>query len=248
MKEVFILIEKRKQEFSQLPLFEYLQDKSIDPRQKLAFAPCLSPLVMGFAELCKYVFREEPTNNTIQALINKHTYEEQKHWEWLIEDIQKLGLDKSLTFTDALSFMWGEETQKTRQVCPKIERYIFKSDPLPRLVAMEVAEAAANVFFSFTSPVIAELKLITKKQYRYFGGHHVEMENQHNLTTHDVVHFFEEIQLIDETRQELIELVDILFEAFTESMEELLVYAQKHKVERSLELEYITDRGFLVVQ
>ena len=234
MKEVFALIEKRKQEFAQLPLFEFLQDRSIDPRQRLAFAPCLSPLVMGFAELCKYVFREESTDNPIQLLINQHTYEEQKHWEWLLEDIQKLGLDESLSFTDALRFMWGEETQKTRQVCPQIERYIFKSEPLPRLVAMEVAEAAANVFFSITSTVITELQPITKKQYRYFGGHHVDMENKHNLTTHDVVHFFEDIQLTDETRQELLELVDILFEPFTESMQELLVYAQKHKTEQVL--------------
>ncbi|MBE9005368.1 hypothetical protein IQ259_10000 [Fortiea sp. LEGE XX443] len=234
MKEVFALIEQRKQEFAQLPLFEFLQDKSIDPRQRLVFAPCLSPLVMGFAELCTYVFREEPTNNTIQALINQHTYEEQNHWQWLLEDIHKLGLDESLSFTDALRFLWGEETQKTRQVCPQIERYIFKSQPLQRLVAMEVAEAAANVFFSMTAPVITELQPITKKQYRYFGGHHVEMENNHNLTTDDVVPFFEQIQLTDETRQELLELVNIWFTAFTESMDELLAYAQKHKIEQPL--------------
>jgi hypothetical protein len=234
MKEVFALIEKRKQEFAQLPLFEFVQDKSIDPRQRLVFAPCLSPLVMGFGELCTYVFREEETDNTIQALINQHTYEEQNHWQWLLEDIQKLGLDKSLSFTDALRFLWGEETQKTRQVCPRIERYIFKSEPLKRLVAIEVAEAAANVFFSVTEQVIKEIQPITKKQYRYFGGHHVDMENNHNLTTHDVVHFFEDIQLTDKTRQELLEIVDILFAAFTESMNELLAYAQRHKIEQPL--------------
>lgn len=232
MKEVFALIEKRKQEFALLPLFEFLQDKSIDPRQRLAFAPCVAPLVMGFAELCKYVFREEPTNSTIQALINQHTYEEENHWQWLLEDIQKLGLDDSLNFTDALKFYWGEETQKTRQVCPQIERYIFKSQPLHRLVAMEVAEAAANIFFSLTAPVVTELQPLTKKQYRYFGGHHVNMENTHNLTKDDVVDSFEKIELTDETRQELLELVDILFEAFAESMDELLAYAQRHKIEQ----------------
>jgi hypothetical protein len=234
MKEVFALIKKRKQEFAQLPLFEFLQDKSIDPRQRLAFAPCLSPLVMGFGEICKSVFREEPTNNTIQAFINQHTYEEHTHWQWLLEDIQKLGLNDSLSFTDALKFFWGEETKKTRQVCPRMERYTFKSDPLARLIAVEVSEVTANVFFSLTEKVVQELQEITKKQYRYFGGNHVEAENNHNLNKHDVVHFLEEIQLTEEKRQELFELVDNFFEAYTESMDELLAYAKRHQIERSL--------------
>ena len=36
MKEVLELIEKRKQEFAQLSLFKFMQDKSIDPIQRLA--------------------------------------------------------------------------------------------------------------------------------------------------------------------------------------------------------------------
>jgi hypothetical protein len=234
MKEVLALIATKKQTFAQLPLFEFLQDRSIDPKQRLAFAPCLSPLVMGFGELCKTVFREEPTNDKLQALINQHTYEEECHWQWLLEDIQKLGLDKSQSFTDALRFLWGEETKKTRQVCSRMERYIYKSDPLRRLVVMEVAEAAANVFFSVTEQVVQELKGISKKNYRYFGGHHVDMENNHNLTTHDVVDYFEKIQLTEEQHQEFSELVDELFEAFTESMDELLAYAKRHPVEQVL--------------
>jgi hypothetical protein len=235
MKEVLDLIQYKKEEFAQLPLFEYLQDKSISPKQRLAFAPCVSPLVMGFGELCRSVFREEGTNDKLQELINLHTYEEDCHWQWLLEDIQKLGFDKSLTFTDSLRFIWGEETKKTRHVCPRIERYAFQSNPLQRLVAMEVAEAAANVFFSSTEQVIQELKVITKKQYRYFGGHHIDKENQHTIKTDDVVHSFEKIQLTEAQRQHFFNMVDDLFEAFTESMDELLMYAKRHNVELVLE-------------
>lgn len=235
MKTVLDYIEQRKNNFAILSLFSFLEDSSIDPKQRLAFAPCLSPLVMGFAELCKSVLREEPTHHPIQALINQHTYEEQNHWQWLLEDIQKLELDEFCSFTEALRFMWGEETQKTRLVCPRMERYSFNSDPLQKLVVMEVAEAAANVFFSRTQRVIHELQGITKKQYKYFGGHHIDMEEQHNIKTDKVVIFFEEIEITEEQYQAFLAIVDELFEVFSASMCELLVYAKKHAIQPQIQ-------------
>ncbi|HAX79691.1 MAG TPA: hypothetical protein DCY88_28620 [Cyanobacteria bacterium UBA11372] len=241
MKQVLALIEKRKQEFALLPLFEYLQDQSIDPRQRLAFAPCLAPLVMGFSDLCKYGFREEPTTNKIQEFINIHTYEEEYHWRWLLEDIQKLELNQSLNFTDTLRFLWGEETKKTRQVCPKIERCILISDPLQKLIGVQVSEVTANVFFTMTEKVIKELERSTKKQYRYFGNNHVTEENNHNLNKGNVMEFLAEIELTDEQLQTYCALVDELFEAYAESMDELLAYAKRHKVEQPLAVRLPTQ-------
>jgi cell fate (sporulation/competence/biofilm development) regulator YmcA (YheA/YmcA/DUF963 family) len=229
MKDILDLVQQRKEEFARLPLFKYLQDTSIHPRQRLAFAPALSPLVLGFGELCKRVLKEEPTNDTLQALINIHTYEEDIHWQWFLEDLPTLGFDDSLLFTNTLKFLWGEETKKTRQVCAKMERYAYKSDPVMRLIVMEVAEAAANVFFSETEQVINELKSITKKQYLYFGGYHIEKENNHHIKKEDITNYLEQIPLVEERRQECYEVVDILFKAFTESMDELLVYSQRHQ-------------------
>jgi hypothetical protein len=235
LKKVLEYIEDKKQEFAQLPLFDFLQDTRIDPRQRLVFAPCLSPLVLGFAELCTSVLREEPTDDPIQTLINQHTYEEQNHWQWLLEDIQTLDLDKSLSLTDALRFIWGDETRQSRNVYPKMWRYSFRAEPLQKLVVMEVAEATANVFFPQTELVIHELKGITKKQYRYFGGHHIEMEDNHNIKTHNVFKFLEGIEISEEKCQKFCRIVDELFDAYSESMSELLVYATQHSIEASLQ-------------
>ena len=51
-----------------------MPDQSIDPRQQLL--PCVAPLVMSFGEFNKYVFREEPTNDRLQVIVNNHTYED----------------------------------------------------------------------------------------------------------------------------------------------------------------------------
>jgi len=64
MKEVIALIKKRKQEFAKLPLFQFLQDKSIEPRERLAWVSFLTPLAMGFGKLNKYDFRKEPINKS----------------------------------------------------------------------------------------------------------------------------------------------------------------------------------------
>ena len=51
MKDVLSFIDQKKHEFAQLPLFEFMQDSSIDRQHRLCFAPCLAPFVMDFGEL-----------------------------------------------------------------------------------------------------------------------------------------------------------------------------------------------------
>src|SRR5689334_10512837 len=111
MKEVLAFIESQKQEFAQLELFKFLKDKSIDPRQRLAFAPCITPFVMNIWEVNKYFFREEPTNDPIQALINVHSYEDDHHFIWYYEDMEKLGFNKSMKYLDVLKFIWGPQNE-----------------------------------------------------------------------------------------------------------------------------------------
>jgi hypothetical protein len=227
MKEILELIEYRKQEFSQLPFFQFLRDKNIDPRQKLSFAPVISPLAMGFGELCKEVFRKEPTKDRVQELINKHTYEEHYHWLWLLEDMEKLGLDQTMRFSEALKFIWSPSTKSNRFVCSLFERYAFQADPLLKLVVIQVAEVTGNVFFYETKKVAQQLCEITNEEYRYFGMCHMDKEINHNLNRTEVVSYLNEIQINEETRMQAIEIVDQLFDAFTNVVDEYLAYATK---------------------
>ncbi|MBW4668454.1 MAG: hypothetical protein KME60_13765 [Cyanomargarita calcarea GSE-NOS-MK-12-04C] len=236
MKEILKFIEQKKQDFVKLPLFKFMQDKSIDPKQRLSFAPCLVPLAMGFGELCNIAFRQEPTTNKIQELINKHTYEEHFHWQWLLEDIGKLGLDDSLRLTDAINLMWAEETKKNRAVCSFLGQYNFHADPVLRLVLIEVSEVTANVFFSITKTVAEELQKNTGQEYRYFGMCHLNVENTHTLGKKDAVVFLESIEITEETREKAFELVKLAFEAYTEAMNELLAYAKKQENSKLLQV------------
>ncbi len=230
MQEVLALIEKRKQEFAQLPLFKYMQDKSIHPRQRLNFYPCIVPLAMDFGYLCEYVLREEPTNDEVQEIINRHTYDEYDHWKWLLEDLEKLGFDYLQSYSKTVRDIWKKETKKSRQVCRIIERHTFNADSIYKLVAIEVAEATANVFFNNSKSVALELQKITKKEYQYFGGCHNIKEDNHEINTPDVVIFFKDIELTEEKIKNACELADIVFKAYEEAMNEFLEYAINNEI------------------
>lgn len=234
MKDVLTEIEIRKQEFSQLPLFIFMRNKSIDPRQRLAWAPCAAPFVMSFGELNKHFLRVEPTNDPLQDIINNYTYEDDFHWLWFLEDLKNLELDKSLRFTEALKFLWSEDTKNTRWLSYQLYRYTSEATPIQKLIVIEVIEATGNATLSTAAEVSKELKAITQKEYQYLGESHVDVENDHAIWSSTIDQFIQNIHLSESSRKEAFELVDQLFTAFTNFTNELLAYAQKQKNEQPM--------------
>jgi len=232
MEEVLALIEKKKQELAKSGLFEFMRDQSIDPRQRLAFAPCIAHFAMSFGELNQSIFREEPTNDPLQAMVNNHTYEDDHHWLWFLADLETLGINKSLKFSEALNFVWSEQIKASRLVTYQIFRYAFGASSITKLAILEVIEATGNVFLSATASIAEELRSLTKKELLYFGCFHLDVETGHTTGTPDVEQSIKNIPLSIESRQELFEIVENLFEIFTEQINELLVYAKTHSFEQ----------------
>ncbi|MEH1922886.1 hypothetical protein [Nostoc sp.] len=234
MQEVLVLIEKNKQEYAQLPLFNFMQNKSINPRQRLAWAPCAAHFIMNFGELNKYFLRTEPTNDPIQALINKHTYEDDHHWLWFLEDLKNLELDKLLNFSEALKFLWSEETKNARWLNYQLYRYTSNATPIQKIIIIEVLEATGNIMFSNAAEVGTEIKAITQKPCRYFADFHLNVETGHITGTSGIEQLLQDIEISEANRQEALELVENLFTVFTQFTNGLLVYAQTHKIEQEL--------------
>ncbi|MGF1676771.1 MAG: hypothetical protein ACFCUV_24290 [Rivularia sp. (in: cyanobacteria)] len=231
MKEVLAHIEKKKQEFAKLEFFEFLEDKSIPPRQRFGFAPCFVPFVMGFGELNRYVWRDEPTNDPIQAIINQHTYEDDGHWIWFLEDLTKLGFDMSSSFTDATRFIWSKEIQVSRQTFYEIYRCTYKAAPIHKLVVIEAIEATADIFLSTTNLVAKELELTSGIEYKYFGMHHYSIDSNHSMDSVESVESISNIELEEDVKQEALELVNEMFDLFTIFVDVLVKYAKRYELE-----------------
>ncbi len=200
MKAIVGFIETKKQEFAELPLFDFLANKNIHPNQRLIFATVLAPLAVGLSDLNKYVLRESSSNSKFQELINKYTYKENYYWHDYLEYLEELGFNQLMSYGD-FRLLWGEETKKTRSLCSVLERYAWKASPIQKLVLVEALEGTAKVFFEAALAVVMELQQITQKEYVYFGGGYVGLENYHLLNTPEMLQVLAEIKLTDAERQ-----------------------------------------------
>lgn len=230
MKEVLALIEKNKQNFAELPLFKFMQDKSIDPKTRLAWAPCLTPFAMNFKDFNHYVITQYPTINPIQEMINSHAKEDGRHWRWFLKDLELMELDRSMLFSDSLRFLWGEETKKTRQLCQVLFALcMYQTDPILKLVVIESIEATGNAAFPIIAEVGNELQQITGRKYSYFSQSHYAVETGHIQANIDnVEQIIESINLTEESRAQAFDLVEKVFIAFTESMDEMMTYVKTY--------------------
>ncbi|MDF5735992.1 MULTISPECIES: hypothetical protein [unclassified Nostoc] len=245
MQEVLALIEEKKQEYAQLPLFNFMQNKSINPRQRLAWAPCAAHFIMNFGELNKYFLRVEPTSDPIQILINKHTYEDDHHWLWFLEDLKNLELDKTLKFSDTLKFLWSEETKSARWLNYQLYRYSSQATPIQKIIVIEITEATGNIMFSTAAEIGKEIKAITQKPCRYFADFHLDVETGHTTGASGIEGILQHIQLSEVTRQQAFELVENLFTTFRQFTNDLLVYAETHQIEQELKVAEILEQAFL---
>jgi len=241
MLDIIAFIESKKQEFTKLPLFAFMQDKNLSPSQRLSFAPCMAHFIMSFSDLNKYVFLEHQPQNQIQHIINQHAYEDEEHWSWYLMDIEKLGFNSNLNFTQGLRFIWGEETKITRKITYQIAGYSYQATPTIKLLVVEALESIGHIFFNMSTQVASELQVISQTDYFYFGDRHLRVETGHAMRTPEAESFVATIKLTDSQRQQAFDIVEKIFQVFTEWTQELLVYAQKHGVESATRNEAETN-------
>lgn len=223
-------IETKKAEFAQAPLFQFMQDQQISPLQRLGFAPCIAHFIMSFGDLNKYIFRDESSPNTIQKLINEHTYEDAHHWYWFLRDLNELGFNRPKGFADTLRFLWSDETYRTRQLSYQLTACTLNTDPIVRMAAIEAIEATGNILFSHTARVAQELTTLTGREYIYFGQFHLNVETGHAVGGEDAEAQLAAIVLNPELNQQALQVVNHVFEIFTNWLDEMLIYAQTRPV------------------
>jgi len=246
MRSILALIEIEKHTYSQLPLFEFIQDETIDPLKRFSFCPCSAPFIMGFSDLCKYSLRQEPTTDKLQIILNQHSYEDDFHWQWFLEDMHKLGFNSSIDFNHSLEFLWGDATKNSRLLLLELHSLLVKADTLEKLIIMEAMEATADVFLSYTKKVTDKLKLINNQEYQYFGNFHIDVEHSHDAHSHDVSQFIKDIYVSDKTREQAVSSIEKVFELFTQWTYSLLNYAENYQISEPLEAQLELEKKLKV--
>lgn len=224
MRSVMKKIFEAKRQYAKLPLFEFLRDDSRPVRDRLGFYPCMAPFIMAFGDLNKYVMRDEASTDPHQLLVNAHTYEDDHHWPWYLEDYATLGFDRARPVTVALKDQFSDRMRVNRMLSAKLAHLLYGATPTQRLVIIEAIEETGNVLFALTAKLSRELETTDGIVLRYLGDFHFNLETGHAMNGADHRELAA-IALSESERAHCMTLVADVFRYFEEWTEELHRYA-----------------------
>jgi len=230
MQDILEYIKQQEKNFSQLPFFDFLKDSSIDPYQRLAWFPCLAHFAMSFKDLNNDILQHKSSHNPLQHIINRHSIENSNHWKWYLKDLESLGIDQMMRFSDFLKFIWSDKTLNTRRLSNNlIAMCRYETDILLKIVIIEAIEAAGSPVQSAMAQVSEELRVITNKKYFYFSSHHTQVDStQFDMEYEESENFLLNLELNAEQKAKALVLVDYVFDSFTECMNGLMQFASQH--------------------
>ena len=220
MNLIFKHIFAQKRAYAGLPLFEMLRDERLDPMDRLAFYPCMAHFILTFGDINKYMLRYDTAAACPhQAMVNTHTFEDDHHWQWYLEDLSKLGFDTSARGSEWMRFLWGEETRQNRILTYRLAPLIAGTSSIERLVVIEAIEETGNVLFSELVKIAAQIEARTRVKLRYCGDFHFQRESGHTVGADH--RELMAVTFSDEARARCIDLVNQVFQLFAAWTEEL---------------------------
>lgn len=226
MKHVLKKILQHKQTYFDLPLFQYMRDSSLTEEERLGFYPCMAHFILSFGDINKYMLREEPAIDPYQRQVNMHTYEDDHHWPWYLEDFTKLGFDHLCSPTAWMRFLWSDETRQNRILTYRLAALIAEASAVERIAIIEAIEETGNVLFSAMLDLAKAIEIRRGIELRYCGEFHFRLESGHAAGSDRIE--IAEIPLDAATESQCLWLVDEVFTLFTAWTDELLNYAKRH--------------------
>lgn len=226
MNNIIDCLQENKRKYSQLPLFQYMRDDTVSPEQRLAFYPCMAHFIMSFSDLNKYVLRDENSSENYQQLVNRHTYEDDYHWLWYLEDYTKLGFDRPIQPTEQLKSIFGEQTKFNRMLSYHLAKLILPSNGKERLVIIEAIEETGNVLFELTADLSEKIYRHSGIHLRYCGHFHFNKESGHAISADESL--LAKTEFDDRETRRACEIIDEVFHWFEEWSNELWCYAKAH--------------------
>jgi hypothetical protein len=224
MKHVLNKILEKKQIYSNLPLFQFMRNSSLTEEERMAFYPCMAHFILSFGDINKYMLREEPATNAYQQRVNIHTYEDDHHWPWYLEDFTKLGFDRLSSPTSWMRFLWSDETRQNRILTYRLAALISNASAVERIAIIEAIEETGNVLFSAMLDLAKAIESKRRIQLRYCGEFHFSLESGHSVGSDRIE--IAEIPLEESIQVRCQSLVDEVFALFEAWTHELLHYAK----------------------
>lgn len=224
MKDVISYIKDKRKEYGGHAFFTELLDNPALPGEKrLRWAPSILPFIMGYADLNDSVFRKSATGNAgdrLQAMLSAHTYEEDFHWQWLLNDLSRLHANPPLLLSDSVRVMWSEEFKHSRVLTLELAALGLRAPTYVVFAMMEAIEAVSITIFT----KCLGITLQNGDECEFFGTKHYMAESSHAI--HSEAGAESKLPYLDEDQRRVaMEAVEHVFCLFSDWSDALLKYA-----------------------
>lgn len=195
-----------------------MRNTDLQAEARLSPVPHMTFFIMGFKDIL-FDLQQEGTTDPIQLAVNEHCQEDNGHWKWFLNDLERIKtpgnyLDKGnwMVFAE----MWSDENWYIRDTVYQTIHLGRKANtPHLRLLMLEVIEAVFSVYAESINVVVKQMG--NWENYEFFGRVHYEAENDHSCGSWldgGKDHLESEEGMTPEERQMAIEIIDGLFMSF----------------------------------
>ena len=228
MREIVYYIDELREYYESHELFvQLLTDESLPGERRLAWAPSVVPFVMGYSDLNKYVLRKgegDADLDPLQAMLNARTYEADFPWQWMLNDLERLGADGVMPRSDAARVLWGTDFQHSRRLCLELAALASDAPAYAVFAMVQAIEAISIAIFERCQAIT----LHDGRECEFFGTKHYLAQASRSLKSPDLD--AAALPILDEPRRERAKLmVDRVFVLFDEWSTALLRFANENE-------------------
>jgi hypothetical protein len=181
MEEIIRIINEGRSKMADNEFIHCLNSDTLPFEEKMNCVPAMAFFVMGFKDLMRIIRYQNPKNDFEKA-INRHSEEDGNHWEWFLQDIQKLKLRNmgGINGVETLETLWDDDFIPVRDTLYKVAHFIHKYPYAEyRLLMIEVLEISHEVWAVHMSKQVQKAGLY--EQLSYFGRRHQDAEHSHEM-------------------------------------------------------------------
>jgi len=227
MRTVLSYIDEQQECYEQHPFFtEIVDNVALRGNERLAWAPCVVPFIMGYSDLNKYVFRDETSerrHDPLQRLLNVHTYEEDFHWQWMLDDLDRLTVNPTMPLSESVRVLWSPDLSVSRQLCLRLAALTATLPVAGVYATVEAIEAVSVTIFRHCRGITLDNGV----ECEFFGTKHYLAEAGHSIKTDADIE--QNLPVLDEPqRASARAAVNQVFTLFDGWSDALLAYARRN--------------------
>lgn len=182
MKRIIDYCEERRTKADrEHPFIRWLRNENVSVEDRLrSWLPHLSIFAFAFKDLNNLLMQypvEEAMKDERKRIINEHGHQDGTHWIWYLNDMRKLGLNKTMTYTDTVNFMWDDDRERDRLFFYQVAGLLDEAqDPLLRYCIIAPLEFFAHLLFDETAKLGSRYAEETDIYLEYLGLSHAGVE------------------------------------------------------------------------